>query len=543
MGSSLESVMYSILTKKMNFVVHDFNLVKSVRRLKRCDPRQEWILYQAIALLYLEGVCLAGMDYLKTYPGGVKRRWKDVAACARDWGVSERVLQQKVKDLVRTEMAMLNEAYASERSRSKALCSFAIIITQEPPLLLCLLTALEDRVDPKPLTWKRVFETRAELKGADQMRTPKQETKFRRVFRQFLHRRGVAGLPGIAFRQRTVKRTFSNKGKCAVKKVLVANKRVAKLYVHSSSSSSSSAGRVEKTVCVNPDTVTWTKPPSLAPEVYVPVLVEEDRWRPSAVGDFTSCELFCGTAGISTRLFEKHGFSTTLVDVQDCRNGTNRNTFLKGFLQKDVLTLNKRRLKQIFSSRVIWVAPPCFTYSIQSQATHQRNETNGYYGVTAEAHHINDLVSFLLGWFKRLHLKEADPKKKQLVVFEAPEGVFEHTPFASELEALGLKPVRVSQCAWGCRLRKNTLLYTNSKELQGLKRAHYYCGRGNQGCTLKEGQGNHEDVGRGRALQLYGTHYHPAAARAWADKLAKEVRGILKRRRQEENKNKRRRIN
>ena len=552
MGSFPESVMYSILKKKLPKSGQS-NLVKSLRRLKRGDSQQHRILYEAIALLYLEGSCLADIDYLKT-DHGVQSRWKDVKSCASYWGVSTRVLQKKVKDLKdnSTVGAMLQQSYASERSRSKALCSFSIIITEQPSdsLLGPLLSALENRVDPRPVTWKLVFETRAKLvKGADQMMTPEQKAVFKRVFRQFLSRKGLAGLRGIECTRQTVKikQTVNGpkKGKRAVDKVTVHKKRVVKLSVYSAagpSSSSSSSGRVKTTrVRVNPDIVTWPKPPSLAPEVYVPVLVKEDAWKPTAVGNNTSCELFCGTAGISRRLFKQHGFSTMLVDKEDCLKDCRNTSFLKKnfFLQKDVLKLPVRRLKKLFSSRVIWLAPPCFTYSIQSQWIHQRNETNGYYGVTKEAHYINDVVYFLLSWLKRLHLDD-----EQLVVFEAPEGVFEHTPFATELEELGLKRVRVSQCAWGCKLRKNTLLYTNSKELQKLESTKY-CGRGNQGCTLrKEGPlRKHEEQGRGKALKQHGAHYHPAAAKAWADKLAKEVRGILKRKGKINKNKKRRRIN
>ena len=181
--------MYSILKKKLPKSGQS-NLVKSLRRLKRGDSQQHRILYEAIALLYLEGSCLADIDYLKT-DHGVQSRWKDVKSCASYWGVSTRVLQKKVKDLKdnSTVEAMLQQSYASERSRSKALCSFSIIITEQPSdsLLGPLLSALENRVDPRPVTWKLVFETRAKLvKGADQMMTPEQKAVFKRVFRQFL---------------------------------------------------------------------------------------------------------------------------------------------------------------------------------------------------------------------------------------------------------------------------------------------------------------------------------------------------------------------
>ena len=514
--------MFSILK---NSFIYSGNLVKALHCLKR-DKKLFPVLFQAIALLYLEGLCLGDIDYIKTDPR-VQRKWKNVKSCALYWGVNRKRLLKKVKYLKdnTTVMDMLKVAYASKRSRSKALCSFSIITEPSDSLLNSVLSALENRTDFR-VTWKLVFEARAFVTGANQMMTQEQKAVFKREFRQFLSRKGLAGIQDIELTRQTAEPNAPKKRKLVIHDITVIKRRVVGIIAYPAGYFLPPSTRIEKTV-LYPDNVTWTIPQSLAPEIYLPFLVKEDEWKPIAVSNNTSCELFCGTAGISTRLFEKHGFSTTLVDKEDCRNDTNLNTFLgePGFLKRDVLEMSVRLLKKLFSSRIIWLAPPCFTYSIQSQGTHKRNQGNGYLGVTAEAHYINNVLRLLLDWLKRLHLKEGG-LQQQLVVFEAPEGVFEHTPFATELENLGLKPVRVSQCAWGCPLRKNTLLYTNSKELQKLERAHY-CGRGNKGCTLKEGQGNHEEQGRGEGLKQHGAHYHPEAARAWADKLAEEVQGIL----------------
>ena len=194
-------------------------------------------------------------------------------------------------------------------------------------------------------------------------------------------------------------------------------------------------------------------------------------WTPE-VRRRTAVELFCGRAGLSRALNKKH-FAVRAVDIKRYRYSQKfRGLYCKvgkrspQFIHKDVLALPKGTLKFLFSARFLFIAPPCKSWSRLQQGKYQRKQSNNYDGQKA-CREANKLLTFVLQWVAKMDLRKGPngAPPKQYVALEAPVGLFSRTRFAEELERLGLKPTKITWCAFKETVKKETLLYTNVQSI------------------------------------------------------------------------------
>ena len=194
-------------------------------------------------------------------------------------------------------------------------------------------------------------------------------------------------------------------------------------------------------------------------------------WTPE-VRRRTAVELFCGRAGLSRALNKKH-FAVRAVDIKRYRYSKKfLGLYCKvgkrspQFIHKDVLALPKGTLKFLFSARFLFIAPPCKSWSRLQQGKYQRKQSNNYDGQKA-CREANKLLTFVLQWVAKMDLRKGPngAPPKQYVALEAPVGLFSRTRFAEELERLGLKPTKITWCAFKETVKKETLLYTNVQSI------------------------------------------------------------------------------
>ena len=146
----------------------------------------------------------------------------------------------------------------------------------------------------------------------------------------------------------------------------------------------------------------------------------------------------------------------------------------------DMLRIDPTRL-DVYD--IIHASPECLTYSGLSQAKHQREESNGYRGVTAEAATANrefdKLVSILQNGLER------NPNLKFTVEnpWNAKGGMHTQEKVTAILErpqaegGLGATRCFVTYCMFGADVMKPTVIWTNCSALiETLRNGQHYCG-------------------------------------------------------------------
>lgn len=185
----------------------------------------------------------------------------------------------------------------------------------------------------------------------------------------------------------------------------------------------------------------------------------------------TGSELFCGSAHLSTSL-EKEGYAMRRYDRKE--------PGVAGSCNVEWDALSADTLRWLFGVTVVHMSPDCSTFSQLATSYHRRKVCNDFLGVSAQARVAN---GHLVKLFDALRARVLAPRSPLVFTVENPEATFEHHAFSTEVcrpvaaGGCGGRLVRVSFCAFGARVRKNTVFLTNSPTLQSLAgKGQFYCG-------------------------------------------------------------------
>ena len=142
--------------------------------------------------------------------------------------------------------------------------------------------------------------------------------------------------------------------------------------------------------------------------------------------------------------------------------------------------LSAETLRWLFGVTVVHVSPDCSTFSQLATSYHQRKVCNDFLGVSAQARTAN---GHLVKLFDALRARVLAPRSPLVFTIENPKATFEHHAFSAEVckpveeGGCGGRFVWVSFCAFGERVRKNTVFLTNSPTVQALAGdGQFYCG-------------------------------------------------------------------
>ena len=145
----------------------------------------------------------------------------------------------------------------------------------------------------------------------------------------------------------------------------------------------------------------------------------------------------------------------------------------------DWSTISSSELAQLFSVTVLHMSPDCKTYSSLALSCHRRFFTNGFLGESDDAHKANGHAVKL---FDALRARILVPDSPLVFTIENPEGTFQHHPMVQAVcrptkeGGCGGTLLRLSFCAFGARVRKNTVFVTNSPTLIALAaNDQFYC--------------------------------------------------------------------
>lgn len=151
--------------------------------------------------------------------------------------------------------------------------------------------------------------------------------------------------------------------------------------------------------------------------------------------------------------------------------------------------LSAETLHWLFGVTVLHMSPDCSTFSQLATSYHQRKVCNDFLGVSAQARIAN---GHLVKLFDALRARVLAPCSPLVYTIENPEATFEHHAFSTEVckpvdeGGCGGRLVRLSFCAFGERVRKNTVFLTNSPTLQWLAgEGQFYCGH-NRKCAFHQ---------------------------------------------------------
>ena len=199
-------------------------------------------------------------------------------------------------------------------------------------------------------------------------------------------------------------------------------------------------------------------------------------------------ELFCGSGHLSTA-FEGEKYEMNRYDRKQ-PDGAPRSCNIEW----DALSADA--LSWLFAVTVLHMSPDCSTFSQLATSVHRRNRSNDFLGVSHQARTAN---GHLVKLFDALRARVLAPHSPLVFTIENPEATFEHHAFSTEVchpveqGGCGGRIVRVSFCAFGERVRKNTVILTNSPTLQALAGdGQFYCGY-NRRCAFHKGM-PHEGV-------------------------------------------------
>lgn len=205
-----------------------------------------------------------------------------------------------------------------------------------------------------------------------------------------------------------------------------------------------------------------TLPSSLAvPEFTAPIPVAR-----------AGTELFCGSGHLSDAL-EGEGYRMHRYDRKQPDGAPRSCNTEWGALSVDAL-------RWLFAKTVLHMSPDCSTFSQLATSVHKRNRSNDFLGTSSQAFVAN---GHLLKLFDALRARVFAPHSPLVYTIENPEATFEYHAFSKEVcrpveeGGCGGKVVRVSFCAFGGRVRKNTVILTNSSTLYALAgNGEFYCG-------------------------------------------------------------------
>lgn len=162
-----------------------------------------------------------------------------------------------------------------------------------------------------------------------------------------------------------------------------------------------------------------------------------------------SLEPFSGE-GIVSQAFADRRFRVQSID----NNHTAHATMLV-----DIMNIRYENIGMV--PDVMWVSPPCHTYSLLTGTVH-RNLKAGELEKTEEAKYHNIILlqlKCIIGWTQR--------KNPHLfVVIENPEANLRKMPLMKEMETqLGLKKTKVHYCTFGATEKKPTNLWSNVSQV------------------------------------------------------------------------------
>lgn len=207
------------------------------------------------------------------------------------------------------------------------------------------------------------------------------------------------------------------------------------------------------------------------PRVEHPQITETPAFDRKVAACRKGTELFCGSGNLSKTL-ECEGYLMKRYDrnLQPV-DGSCYNT--------DWSVVSPEIVKELFEVTVLHMSPDCSTYSQLAGSHHGRNLSNDFLGTSTQAHRANGHAVKL---FKALRARMLLKSSPLVWTAENPEATFHHTPVVKQMclpvqdGGCDGKVVRLSFCAFGERVRKNTVFVTNSPTLVALAgEDQFYC--------------------------------------------------------------------
>lgn len=206
------------------------------------------------------------------------------------------------------------------------------------------------------------------------------------------------------------------------------------------------------------------------PRVCLPPCMDSPIFEKRIAVSRHGTELFCGSGNLSDAL-EANGYAMQRYDRK--RDGT------PGECNVDWSYTTAEAVGKLFGVSYVHVSPDCSTFSQLACSTHQRKYANDFMGVSHEAHVANGHLAKL---FLALRARILVEKSPLIWTMENPEATFHHHPAVAKL-CLPIAQggcdgtvVRLSFCAFGESVRKNTVFVTNSATLKRLAADdRFYC--------------------------------------------------------------------
>ena len=193
----------------------------------------------------------------------------------------------------------------------------------------------------------------------------------------------------------------------------------------------------------------------------------------------TGTELFCGSGHLALA-YEREGFRMQRYDRK--LDGA------PGRCNTDWDVITSAELASLLAVSVVHVSPDCSTYSQLAGSRHGRKRANDFLGVSEKARRANGHAVKL---FDALRARVLAPDSPLIFTAENPEATFQLHPMVERLcrpvdeGGCGGGVIRLSFCAFGERVRKNTVFVTNSPTLRALAGDdRFYCKRGNKRCPF-----------------------------------------------------------
>ena len=238
-------------------------------------------------------------------------------------------------------------------------------------------------------------------------------------------------------------------------------------------------------------------------------------------------ELFAGTGRLSKAL-RAAGCEVTLHE----RYGERIEWHPHG-LPEASTPLFEYDLREIDQSRLpvydfIHASPECSSYSGMAQSKHQREERNGYRGVTPEARQAN----VVLGKLVSILQNQLERNPKLIFTIENPwnpaGGMHKQEIMTTIVEQqLGATRCLITYCMFKPGVKKPTLIWTNCKELaMTLGSGQFYCG-GEDGhghkCSHARLTGKHPEGIRGMGDQVRSAAFPQAFVQTLARCVVKQM--------------------
>lgn len=223
------------------------------------------------------------------------------------------------------------------------------------------------------------------------------------------------------------------------------------------------------------------------PRVKLPESIETPVFEREIPASRSGTELFCGSGHLSDA-FQREGFAMKRYDRKLTSSPGRCYNADWSIVSSDIV-------KELFEVTVLHMSPDCSTYSQLAGSYHGRKLLNDFLGTSVDAHLANGHAVKL---FNALRARMLVPRSPFIWTAENPEASFHHTPVVREMclpvEDGGCDGaiVRLSFCAFGERVRKNTVFVTNSRTLIALAGDdRFYCT--NKRCTFHKNMA-HESV-------------------------------------------------